>query len=336
VERAALADAIRDEALRLGARLVSVSRLPNEPQPILRENGKVWRAAVDATGRSARWSRPVQVASRATATLYSGPGRPDARPGKIARLEQGGWAYRIEHPKVSTVGVVTTSARKGKLHPDLAHLLGMDSPTTFVAVAHRTAQAQWAKEPVQGRILAVGDAAFACEPLAGQGVRFALSSALAAASTLSGLYDGGANASNAADYYRNFVAGARSRHLQMLSHLRGGTSTGQLSPAFPGDTPVRFVATVCAATIHRDGLLVRGAAVQMADGGLVRWLGTYDLLELKELAGSALPITDILHRLVRANVSHAAAEMLVRWCLRQGILAPDPCIGNLKLPLELA
>ncbi|MFM0670228.1 NAD(P)/FAD-dependent oxidoreductase [Paraburkholderia sediminicola] len=320
VERHTLAEAMRDEAVRRGARLELIERLEIRPTSALEAGGCTWWAALDATGRSARWSRPVQRAGRATATLYTGPGSADARPGRIVRIDERSWAYRIDHPTISTIGVIGESAQSGRLPGRVVELLDVKAPDRFTTIGHRTAYVQWTREPFQGRLLAIGDAAFACAPLAGQGVRFSLASALAAAATFRCLREG-ADAALAADYYRGFVHDARRRHMDMLERLRGGTFIEQ--PLFSLDRlHVRVTARVCMTTLLHQGNLVRSAAFRMVDGGCVRWIGSFDLLQLAELARICLPATDLAARLVLSGLNPQQADSLIRWCLQHRILAP--------------
>lgn len=321
VERHALAQAMREEAVRRGAELELIERLEINPMSVLGKCSDSWQAAVDATGRSARWSRPVQRAGRATATIYVGPGSSDARPGRIVRLDERSWAYRIDHPTISTIGIVSESAHSETLPAHVAELLDVETPIRFTAVAYRTAHAQWAREPFQGRLLAVGDAAFACEPLAGQGVRFSLASALAAAATLH-CWNGGSDAALAADHYRGFVLGARRRHIDMLERLRGATVVDQ--PLFSLDRlRVRVAARVRMTTLLHRGCLVRSAAFLMPDGGCVRWIGKFDLMQMAELARRCLPATELVARLVDCGLHPQQADALVRWCLQHCILSTE-------------
>ncbi|MGH4024118.1 MAG: hypothetical protein ACRDRV_05985, partial [Pseudonocardiaceae bacterium] len=76
-------------------------------------------AAVDATGRAAHWSRPVGRAGAAGAALFTGPGSALPRRGRVTRIEDG-WAYRVDHPQASTVGIVTRPGVRGTLRGDAA------------------------------------------------------------------------------------------------------------------------------------------------------------------------------------------------------------------------
>jgi len=85
-------------------------------------------------------------------------------------------------------------------------------------LGRRPAFPQWCENPIEGRRIAVGDAAFAYDPLAGQGIRFALASAFAAASVIQDWKENGDHGA-ANRFYRDFVGQARVRHLEFLAKL---------------------------------------------------------------------------------------------------------------------
>src|ERR1700674_2334828 len=190
VERSAFATAAIDEALSRGVARSTVETLPPVPSRCL--------AAIDATGRSAAWSRPIQRSGNQVADLFE-----VSSPVERGRIERSpdGWIYQIG----STLGVVSTRGRPKT--PQGARYLG-----------RRPAFPQWCENPIEGLRIAVGDAAFAYDPLAGQGIRFALASAFAAASVIQCRKDNGGR--EVADrFYRNFVRQARVRHLKCLARL---------------------------------------------------------------------------------------------------------------------
>jgi len=85
-------------------------------------------------------------------------------------------------------------------------------------LGRRPAFPQWCENPIEGRRIAVGDAAFAYDPLAGQGIRFALASAFAAASVIQCWKENGDHGT-ANCFYGDFVRQARARHLEFLAKL---------------------------------------------------------------------------------------------------------------------
>ncbi|MCA1671283.1 MAG: hypothetical protein LC799_03445, partial [Actinobacteria bacterium] len=129
-------------------------------------------AAVDATGRVAAWSRPVSRTGAGGAALFTGPGSALPRRGRVTRTEDG-WAYRLDHPQASTAGIVTRPGVPRKLRGDVAARLDIADPRPYLRVAARPAGVQWSDQPVAPGRLAIGDAALAFSPVAGQGLRFA-------------------------------------------------------------------------------------------------------------------------------------------------------------------
>jgi len=243
-----------------------------------------------------------------------------------------GWAYALFHPAATTVGVITAARRtapRGALPSELADALGLASPEAFHLERRCAAHPQWAAtpsstSPAHGRF-AIGDAALAYEPIAGQGVRFAVASAVAAAACCETLRDAGRDRPGdlpaAAHYYEELVASARRRHLAQLEARAGRAAD---TPAVPGDDdlPLRFAADIVPAGLRQDHQIVAGVALRIADGELVRWLGRFDLMDLRELAGAPRAPRDLHVTLQARGIPRAHAEALVQWCVRRGVLAP--------------
>ncbi|MBV9159957.1 MAG: hypothetical protein JO281_00030 [Pseudonocardiales bacterium] len=291
-------------------------------------------AAVDATGRAARWSRPVARSGSEGATMFTGPGCTRARPGRVVRVRDG-WAYRLEHPHASTVGVVRRpGAGVTALDDVLAGGLDVDDPERFVRVGIRPAAVQWSCRPVGPGRIAVGDAALALSPLAGQGLRFAVSSALAAAAVLrtwnGGVWNGGAWSDGAGalalDYYRCFVEGVRLRHLATLAAIAGAQASGSAAPddlhgnlLDPGRR-LRWAARVERVGVNRGGRIVAGECCVLPDGGLVRWVGGVDLLCLRDAVADGRTPAQMCAALARLGIADASAHVLIAWALRVGAL----------------
>jgi 2-polyprenyl-6-methoxyphenol hydroxylase-like FAD-dependent oxidoreductase len=281
-------------------------------------------AAVDATGRAARWSRPITRSASGAATLYTGPGRTLARSGRIARVWDG-WAYRLDHPQATTIGVIRRrSAAAAALDGILAGDLGIDDPELFVRVGIRPATVQWSSQPVAPCRLAIGDAALALSPIAGQGLRFAISSALAAAAVLRTWNDGSTKL--ASDYYRCFVDGVRSRHLAKLTVIAGGRSFESAAADNPNRDPLdpdrrlRWVSHVEHVGINRGGRIVADKCCVLPDGGLVRWIGGFDVLLLRDAVASGRTAPEIGAHLTRLGVADTSAQALLAWAIRVGAI----------------
>jgi flavin-dependent dehydrogenase len=334
VERSRLARALLDEAIARGTHVLSTDALPSLGRPEAGPSAGPkalfqWEvggstvsafAAVDATGRVARWSRPIRRAPGNTAALYRGPGSAAAMPGRVARIS-GGFAYRIAHPDHTTVGVVLAGrAAPEELSEEAAAVLAIRDRRAFALEARRAAHPQWSEEPIRGRRLAVGDAALAYSPLAGQGLRFAVASALAASTALSAFREG--SDEEATDYYRNFVVSARARHLSRLEQIEGATHAAAMEPPLSPleETWVRFDARTRMHAVNRSGRLTSDEVVVLADGGLVRWLGGFDLLILRDLAGQARRMDELCAELGGTGLSPGEGAQLLHWCLRSGLL----------------
>ena len=318
VERTALTREARAEAQRQGARFRATG---------VDLDLETAAPAIDATGRGARHTRPLARSGAAVAALFDGPGSRRAEPGRVARIA-GGWVYRLAHPERTTVGVVAApgSAAPRTLPEEAAAALALPAPEAFVSTGRRPAFAQWAVEPIRGRALAIGDAALAYDPLAGQGLRFALASALAAAPLIAAWSEGDDGLA-AADYYRTFLLAARQRHLHKLEELYGaaaGRADEALAPTETGEAWWRFAAATRRTGLQRAGRIEMDEALVCADGGLVRWLGGFDLLRLRALASSPCRLSDLGDRLEREGLGRDGSPALLAWCVRHGLLAACP------------
>jgi 2-polyprenyl-6-methoxyphenol hydroxylase-like FAD-dependent oxidoreductase len=282
-------------------------------------------AVVDATGRAARWSRPISRAGYRSATLYRGPGSAVARPGRVVRTHDG-WAYRLDHPEVTTVGVITGSrapATSGGLDTGVAAQLTVANPGSYVRVATRPAAVQWTQQPVTGTHLALGDAAVAYSPLAGQGLRFAMASALAAAAVLTSWWEvpQAEDRVLAADYYRSFIASARTRHLTKLAALDADPPTDlDISQAMNPDRRLRFAASTEQTGTNTGGRVVRDTAIVLPDGGLARWINGFDLLHLRDAVDGDRTVTQATAALTTTGLSPEVAAAMLAWALRSGVI----------------
>lgn len=281
-------------------------------------------AAVDATGRAARWSRPVTRNASGAATLYTGPGRTLARPGRVARVRDG-WAYRLDHPQATTVGVIRRrGAAAAALDGILAGDLGIDDPELFVRVGIRPAAVQWSSHPVAPGRLTIGDAALALSPIAGQGLRFAISSALAAAAVLRTWNDG--NTKLASDYYHRFVNGVRSRHLAKLTDIADAQPRSVATPHNPNGNPLdpgrrlRWASRVERIGINRGGRIVADECCILPDDGLVRWIGGIDVLLLRDAVADGRTAPEIGAQLTRRGVDDTSTQALLAWAIRVGAI----------------
>jgi hypothetical protein len=278
-------------------------------------------AAVDGTGRAARWSRPVQQAAPAMATLYAGCGSGAPRAGRLTG-DGDRWAYLLEHHNACTLGVITPRGVSSTHQiDDLAAALNVHLPIDPRPTARCGASVQWATEAVGHRRLAVGDAALAMSPLAGQGVRFALSSALAAAAVLRTWADG--HNDIATDYYRSFVGGVRNRHRAKMRRLQQDPLFAQTPDIdLPkGDPALIFTASALRCGQNRGGRIVAAECFQLPDGGLVRTVAGVELQWLREATAKKATVTELNEILTRRGVSKHSAAAVIEWAFRHEVLA---------------
>jgi hypothetical protein len=332
VERGALARALRHEAVLRGAKTITQARLPPLRPAGEAGQGFEWAipglpqrsdAAIDATGRAARWIGATDRRDAKVATLFRGPGSSRMRPGRIARI-RAGWAYALFHPELTTVGVVETPPAQHNqtgLPPPVAAALDLDEPECFRLVQRRPAHAQWARAPIRGRLLAVGDAALACEPIAGQGIRFSLASATAAAAVIVNQRIDRSD-DITCRYYSGMVASARDRHLARLDTMAGH------DPPFPPeigqDVKLVFSGDIVASGVRRGDQIVEELCLRLPDGGLVRWLGSFDLLTLRAIAVRPCSSATLAAALQAHGLDSPNTEQLLRWSLDREILRVCP------------
>jgi flavin-dependent dehydrogenase len=228
VDRTRLARAAFEDAVARGAAVVDCERLPDladlDGRPGVALGGTTLRfsAAVDATGRAAVWSHPLRRHRRLTASIFLVDGEnSNVRRGRVVAIERG-WAYRVGTGELTGVVVLTRDGQPAsRIGYELAARLGLSPAEAEVPyVARRPANPQWCANPADGRRLAVGDAAFAADPISGQGVHFAMASALAVATVVASL-DRPDRVPIALDDYRDFVGAAVSHHLELLDQVYG-------------------------------------------------------------------------------------------------------------------
>ncbi|MGH4027050.1 MAG: hypothetical protein ACRDRV_20970, partial [Pseudonocardiaceae bacterium] len=171
--------------------------------------------------------------------------------------------------------------------------------------------------------------ALAFSPVAGQGLRFAVASALAAATVLNSWKadsSGEADSSSktlARDYYRSFVEGARTRHLAKLATLGIVDAPAARTPraeVLGPHTPLRFTAGIERAGVSIGGRIVADDCCVLPDGGLVRWAGGFDLLRLRTAVAEGRTWTQVCAALAAAGVPDSTAQALIIWALRAGVL----------------
>jgi flavin-dependent dehydrogenase len=322
VERASLAKVILQEAVKRGACVRICKSLPklsvnSESASIVLESARLhFQAAVDATGRSAVWSRPIQRVGNQVADIFSVAAAPYLRSRVLRR--SGKWAYRIGLKNHATVALVAEEGTR-RNHPDATtrEALGIHGRLQFVG--RRAAFPQWSESPVEFRRLAVGDAALAYDPIAGQGICFALSSVLAATAVIKTWQASPAANASAERFYRDFVAQRRQRHLAFLDHMHAGHLPPERA-AEPLPEEIVFSGRTARTDLQIDSQIAEAEAVVLPDGSAVRWVGDVDLLRLRELVARPVRSSRVIESLVSARRPPSQVIALLHWCIQQKLV----------------
>jgi flavin-dependent dehydrogenase len=339
IDRAEFAKRMLDAAILRGAATEVIGRLPglthrDERRVCLAGAGRVqeFEAAIDATGRAALWSRPLNRRPTRLAHVFQSPPMSSPAGLKLVQYESG-WAYRIGLQKYMTSVLISCRTRSPELRESLARTFGTSSGVSTL-IGRRLASVQWAACPIQHRTIAVGDAALAQDPISGQGIRFALASALAAASVIRTWCGSSSNEDLASNFYSEFVATELSRHLSFVDSfyeassqlLNGGTniSTEPKELHVSPHDKVYFSGRVEIAPLHVGGIIASGQVIRLGDGGSVRWLSGFDLLRLRTLTEPAATVACLRELLDREGLEQRRAAAIIDWCIKNEILVKLP------------
>lgn len=312
VERQALRAGVLAEALRRGARIQDADELPRlDPASF----------SVDATGQHAAWSRPVFRRGKLSADIFMAEGRETAAgTGRLALMDRG-WAYLAADQAVTSIGVVGRHRRAPTgLDPQTCEALGLSSAASFRFVGRRPAFVQWTSKPVDGRRLAIGDAAVHHNPIGGRGISFALGSAFAAASVFATWQDDPALEDGARAYYEGFVAAELRKHLGFLDG--DGRS---VAPEPPVPAQVRWIAPSVRGEMALDSRVVPGEVFVLASGTSIRWAGSFDLIRLRDIMSKTVSSEKAVERLCDQGLTVAEARRTLAWALANGLIAQDRC-----------
>jgi hypothetical protein len=339
VDRVELAGRLFEEAKSRGVIVETIARTPlllsgSEGRPIeVAGQPRKFAAAIDASGRAAAWSRPVKRVRHLVADIFEANCPSPSSALRLARWGDG-WAYRIGLRGRATVALLAPSLpRNPQAFPEqLAADLELRDGA-IRRIGRRVAFVQASTHVVRGRALAVGDAAFAHDPVSGQGLQFALSSALAASAVIRSWLDSPKDSSLAAQFYDGFVSTERRRHLHALQSLYGECfdfravfSTLPDRALSKVDAPrvlpsrLKFCASVESSPLNLGGRIEQGTSLRLDDGGSVRWLGGFDLLELRHLAREPITIPQLLRHMITAGLGYQQSMNIIRWCYARGIL----------------
>jgi flavin-dependent dehydrogenase len=309
IERLRLRTCVLTEAVRRGARLRDVERLP----PV--DDGAM---SVDATGQRAAWSRPVVRCGRAFADVFIGARAVAPGTARLAVLHQG-WTYLATDESTTTIGVIGGErSSRPVLDVGVREALGLAGDATFEFAGRRPAWLQWATEPIAGRRLSIGDAAVHHSPIGGRGVAFALGSAFAAASVLATWKNDPSAELIASAYYAGYVGAEVRRHLKFLSGREEEKSRPEYMPE-----RVRWVIAPTSTAISIESKLVVDDAFKLVTGELVRWAGGFDLKRLFELTRKGASTASVMDVLVAQGLTVEAANVVLAWAIAERLVESE-------------
>lgn len=320
IDRLALRREALVEATARGAEVRSIAHLPAlaTHSEWVDCAGQRFCAALDATGRRAVWARPVERLGRTCADIFVVATSAFSQRARVIRLP-GGWVYATGSGGKATLGIVREKpSRQASVPDEIWQALRLPRPLPVRRLGRRPAFPQYATAPVRGRVLAVGDAAFAHNPIAGRGLSFAIGSALAAATTVASWSNWPDSCADAAEYYREYVAAERRRHLSFLASLDNGPSPIR---QINSSQVLSWQAQVEMAPLAIGERIRREAAIRLNDGGFVRWLGGFDLLRLRALCAVPARPDAMVARLRALGLGGTEAALLLQWAVEKGVLA---------------
>jgi hypothetical protein len=259
-----------------------------------------------------------------------------------------GWSYRIDRPKSTFIGVVPvlrSSVKKLDTIIALRHGVGVQNAQYL---CRRAAYVQKAIAPIVGHRIAIGDAALSHNPISGRGISFAVASAIAAAAVTNTFLVTPNNSELARAYYRQFVEGEADHHLQSLKAFQqpdasepneafnfvpesdGSVETCDRSVVWrlasqDGINPecyLKFSATIRTSGIQSSDLIVPDEVVELPDGSLVKWLGSFDLSSLRQLLTKPVTIRDF-GQMLGSRFPPKKVNTLLAWCLQKGVLSVE-------------
>jgi flavin-dependent dehydrogenase len=342
VDRTEFARRMLEAAMLQGAQIETIVRRPAfvqcrdgvavEVAGCVRE----FDAAIDATGRAAIWSRPIKRASRMIAYVFEAPPMTRSVGLKLVRSDTE-WAYRIGFRTYTTVVIMSPHRESLEFPKYFSDALEI-SPRNSRLIYRRAAGVQWTACTIRDRVVTIGDAALAHDPLSGQGIRFAFGSALAAAAVIRTWLHSPHDRATPSEFYTNFVNTERRRHLRFIRSFYGSQIDAEddesvadlaIKPLFSDHSEpspmlgreIYFSGRVESASLHVDGYIQRGEIIRLRDGGTVRWLGGFDLLRLRELTRPAIVIANLIRSLEQEGLDADRSIAVVNWCVANRILS---------------
>lgn len=268
------------------------------------------RFFVDATGRANLSRRKRRfTAPRVTAwhTRWQGSDFPDE-----TLVERRGdswmWGTKLPDGTFSTLAFGDPSLKFEFLRLPIAPPHAFDA-TPYVC-----------DSPIDATSAAVGEAAFAIDPISSSGVQCALASGITAAIAIHTILDRPANAEAAIRFYTSHVQRASSQHTRWTAETYNGESDANALPNVPRDAIVATNrdAQVIAPTI-RDNFVELEPAIRTSSGHDVAYLGGTPLAPLV----ASLPARTPAHRIVdrwSATMPRPHATAVLSWLVREGVV----------------
>jgi hypothetical protein len=343
LDRAEFAWRMLEAAMVRGASMQTIEQRPaliaHGNSVVVEVAGRIseFDAAVDATGRAAIWSRPIKRTHQMIAEVFEDHRTHEPAGLKLVRSDEG-WAYCIGLRDYTTVATLSAHRRQpGFVPDDVAGALGISSRIQR-SVGSRIAGVQWSTCPIMDRTIAIGDAALTHDPISGQGIRFALASAIATAAVIRTWRRSPDDRATPTEFYVDFVKTERMRHLRFIRSLYGprleieeeeNTAYDPIVAARPqllllSEDKLCFSGRVESAPIHIDGFIERGHVIRLRDGGRIRWLGGFDLLRLRELTNPPVTVVRLMQSLRLEGFDSDRSASILDWCLANGILCLEP------------
>jgi len=174
--------------------------------------------------------------------------------------------------------------------------------------------------PIDARSAAVGEAAFAIDPISASGVQAALASGIAAAIAINTILRRPENTAAAIAFYTAHVARASSRHAAWSAESHGAKSPRRpAGPAPPIDHDALLAANAATVTVPlaRGDFIELASAIRTPSGDDVAFLGDTALVPLVASLPSPAPVHRILDQWSQSMPRERAAAVLA-WLVEQG------------------
>ena len=303
---------------------------------------------VEARGRAAPAGRRRRIAGPPTTALiqrWSGPPGPAAT--ALASFAEG-WAWTAAFEDGTRYVQIAEASGPGRLPKrselasffrrrldEVAEAQGWLAGTEPAGpVAARNATATMNRAPVEDRLIRVGDAALAVDPLSGHGVFQALSGALAAPAVINTLLTRPADAALARRFHADRVAAAFDRFARIGREFYAaerrwpGHAFWRERRGWPDDAPAHGPirggrVELARRPVIEDGFVVAREVVLTDDHPLGIWrLAGIELAPVLRALAAAPPKEDLAARIAgQTGAAPDAARIVADWLVHRGLVA---------------